>query len=1129
MSRRASACSLAGLLLLCWWAWTRGRLDTEVLGLLPPDLASVQGLRLHQQHFQADGEVLILLEHEDADQLEAAAESLANHLRARPRLISAASWRPVWAESPDQWASWIAYGWYNGPPEPLQTLFDRLQSPRLEESLATALNRLRESASPEELARLGYDPLGLAPLTREQTEHRPRGLDAFSASAGQVRWIRVRARDASRDYNSAALWIRELRAEIEDWRQRTAEFGGIRTSMTGTPVFTAEISEVMRRDMAGSVAGTTFIIVLLFGLAHRRWKPLLRLVALLVLTMVLAGTAGAIWFQSLNVVSLGFAAILAGLVVDYGVVLQQDLERGSTSAEARRRVGPGILWGALTTAVAFFCLHLSGLPGLGQLGTLVGFGVLIGAGVMIGLFPEATPRCFQTNSSVNLATASKETVPVKDAGQTMREWRWQTISTILSVGALLGLLGVLVARGWPRFDPSTDALRPSEGEAYRTWDRLRQAAATNMAEPYLLIARGASDAEVRVALEKMSVALKQSGAEAPADTVFPIDFWPNPAHQAANRERVRMLVQQKEALADLIRAAGFTEKAILLQQSVFAAWSQALQEPRYHVPHDSVSQEIMSRFRSAPDHESVALAVAWPASKVHVGARPAWVGELLKIPGCHVTRWSMLAEDLAGLLREELWPVLTPVLICVLAALGLTFRSVLEWILSVMALALSVLALLGMMQVAGWSWNLMNFMAIPVLLGAGVDYSIHMLLALRRDEEQAVSGSGSPGAASEGPDQAHARSMTKAVWLCAATTMAGFGSLAWAENRGLASLGKLCSVGILGAASISTLLIPRVRVQLRRRFPLAKQKVRPPCYYSGWVWIQAARLAARLPRVLTSTVLRSFCRLDRTWNRQRFERVRHNLEPLCAGDLREAEHQARALYDQFAEKLADLLRLEGGRESIPAASWHGRERFEASLAQGRGVLLVTMHLGNWELGAAWLAAAGREVWVVTAPEPDPLLTAWREAARARRGVRTFVLGRGDFAFLELIEKLRQGHCVALLLDRTEVKGNSVVTCCGSSLAISPAPALLAQASGCVVLPVAVVREASGYAVHLLESPGIHGDALASPSGRHGFLQQLTHSFEPLLKRYASQWFQFVPVWERQTPSSLNSQGGSDNP
>ena len=96
------------------------------------------------------------------------------------------------------------------------------------------------------------------------------------------------------------------------------------------------------------------------------------------------------------------------------------------------------------------------------------------------------------------------------------------------------------------------------------------------------------------------------------------------------------------------------------------------------------------------------------------------------------------------------------------------------------------------MEILGWKWNLLNMMAIPMLLGMGVDFSIHMQLALRKSQDLLQVR----------------RSVGKALLLAGATTVAGFGSLAFSSNAGMASLGKTCALGIMIALLTAVYLLP---------------------------------------------------------------------------------------------------------------------------------------------------------------------------------------------------------------------------------------------------------------------------------------------------------------------------------
>src|SRR5947207_8825596 len=167
----------------------------------------------------------------------------------------------------------------------------------------------------------------------------------------------------------------------------------------------------MEHDISSSVGATALIIAGLFWLAHRRWRPMLWLLTLLAL--ILAGNLalGGLIFGAISVVSMGFAAILLGLAVDYAVVhYQEALAHPNISVpEIRRAIAPSIFWAAVTTISAFLVLNFGGLPGLGQLGSLVALGVGLSALVMIFAFlPPLFPDRRQPRPKTTATTQAQQ-------------------------------------------------------------------------------------------------------------------------------------------------------------------------------------------------------------------------------------------------------------------------------------------------------------------------------------------------------------------------------------------------------------------------------------------------------------------------------------------------------------------------------------------------------------------------------------------------------------------------------------------------------------------------------------------------------------------------------------------------
>ena len=291
-------------------------------------------------------------------------------------------------EHPEQAAEIVACLWFNQPPESFGTLTNRLAPDHLQSVLAETREVLATSLSPMDIARRAFDPYdllsvpalaGFSGLSAEQ------GQRAFASADGTFRLIYVQARTDLGSYRECASWLKSVQNAAASVRTNQADWAGVVVRYTGRPAFVTEIAGNMQRDLSGSVTATAIIIALLFWLMHRRWLPVLWLLALLALILVATIALGGLILGPICVVSMGFAAVLLGLAVDYAVVhYQEALAHPQLSVpEIRRAIAPSILWAAITTISAFLVLNFGGLPGLAQLGSLVAIGVALAALVMV--------------------------------------------------------------------------------------------------------------------------------------------------------------------------------------------------------------------------------------------------------------------------------------------------------------------------------------------------------------------------------------------------------------------------------------------------------------------------------------------------------------------------------------------------------------------------------------------------------------------------------------------------------------------------------------------------------------------------------------------------------------------------
>jgi KDO2-lipid IV(A) lauroyltransferase len=287
-----------------------------------------------------------------------------------------------------------------------------------------------------------------------------------------------------------------------------------------------------------------------------------------------------------------------------------------------------------------------------------------------------------------------------------------------------------------------------------------------------------------------------------------------------------------------------------------------------------------------------------------------------------------------------------------------------------------------------------------------------------------------------------------------------------------------------------------------------------PAFYRGGVWKLGLTASRTLPPELLKKAAMLMAELYLWRQPRRAEVVLKNFLPLFNGNREAAEAAVCAAHRNFAAKLIDLWRVEGGEE---VKNWltHDEELeiIRVARQRGKGALFITLHLGNWEHGGLLLKQLGIKLTILSLAEPDDGLTDLRNAARARYGVDTLIIGEGDFAFVEVIKRLNAGADLAISLDRPPERGVGVpIKFFGQPFEASLAAAELARASGCALIGVTIVRRPEGFAVRVLPEFTYDRKALGSREARAELTQQILRAFEPEIRDNVEQWYQFTPLW-----------------
>ncbi len=784
----------------------RLHMDAEVFDLLPPNLRSVQGLQIYQKHFSNARELIITVQSANAETTETAARTIAETLRPMSNEIAGVTWQPPWLEHPEQISELVAYLWFNQPPAIFAELIDRLAPGNLVQTLQDTREQLATSLSPEDIARSSYDPFGMTRLPESAAGAAPsfiQGGEGFSSPDGTFRIAFVQAAIDLQSYPQCDRWLKLVQPVVDSAvsKLNAGQSTPVKIGYTGRPVFVTETAAGMKHDILTSVGGTVAVIAILFWLAHRRIKPMLWLLTLLALILGATLALGGLIFGTINAISLGFAAILLGLAVDYAVVhYQEALAHPALSiAQIRHAIAPAIFWAAVTTISAFLVLNFGGLPGLGQLGTLVAIGVALAASIMIfeylpPLFPDRKYPKPDADAPELTTTPHTPVAPAKK----------RFVFTLSAIVLMFGF-GVLFAFGPPQIDATANALRPHDSPAYNALNDIQKKLSQH--ESLWLIISGENIKEIGARLDQVHTVLERAESNnIVSSSLLPVQLWPRPENQIANRANALKLCSEGPLLRQVALTNGFGESALGLSDLMLQTWCGAASQTNVYWPTNPLSRWIFNKMTARTATNQFALGLVYLSSN----ATPAAVSNLQsQLPSDNVwlSSWELLGEEIFARVKANMWKVVGPMIALVFLSLFMAFHRTREISLSLIVLLISGVCLLAVMRLAGWSWNLLNLMAIPLILGTGVDYSIFMQLALRRYDGDL--------------DLAN-RAVGRALLLCGGTAVAAFASLGFSSNAGMASLGEVCAVGIGCNMLIAIFLLPVWWQQIRGKEHLHK-------------------------------------------------------------------------------------------------------------------------------------------------------------------------------------------------------------------------------------------------------------------------------------------------------------------
>jgi uncharacterized protein len=794
---------------------TRIQLDSDVLNMLPSRFSSIQGLKIYDREFEQTRELtLALLCHpNDVDKLEEFAPTFVDNLRKQPWCERVLAGSPM--ETPEgirDLQSIAVPLLLNLEPAAFEETMSILQPPKIRERLGR-LHQQIQAGSPRPEFELAFDPLGLiAPALKPFAESN--AIEEEQPLTSPDRTMRVFLVVTNQE-SIGAFACQRLMRQVNQFRTHARDGwngGPLEVLVTGRSAYVSEISLSMRYDIVMTLASSILLVGIIFFIGFHRWLPLIGMGFSLLLSCLLALAVGLLIFGQLSMVAVGFSAILVGLGVDFAILIFGRYQQARIDGEhyeqaiatSVAKLGRAVFFGALTTAVGFMALVLSGSLGFSQLGVLIAIGIFFAGLFMCTiLFLFVRPdhnTAFQTlgqRASPPAVGDSAGKIPVPDHDwvfEVVKKYvRWSVqrpAPMLIFSSTVLFLLSAIGFSPIPpiHFEASTRSLEPKNSRAGHALEAILHKMPTRW-EPVLAIVRAPDIQTLHDDWQRISAhwsTLKEAGKIKSFST--PAALCPSPLGMQKNRERLRTIDFQatRKTLGETLDAEGFSREAFA---PAFALLDelQRLVDPklplpdwRNQLPKGSSWWFLVDRYFAKDPLLTTGFATSNAPITTH--EQRLALGRDLPAPGVSMilSGWSYALADLLPWSHRQLLIISALMAIFDVSLLAILYRDLRLWVIQVITLGFGIGAMVATMKFLNIHLNLLNVLSFRLVLAIGVDYGIYLVLVWQktRELEHDVAG------------------VVKPVLLAGLTAASGFASLGWARNPSISGLGIACAIGI---------------------------------------------------------------------------------------------------------------------------------------------------------------------------------------------------------------------------------------------------------------------------------------------------------------------------------------------
>ncbi|MBN2224557.1 MAG: MMPL family transporter [Deltaproteobacteria bacterium] len=586
--------------------------------------------------------------------------------------------------------------------------------------------------------------------------------------------------------------------QIEQDIKADKEFSDVTVEYTGNHAVVYYDLKTIKRDIKVTALFASLVVLLLFFLTFRRLS-FLAFVALS-LNIGVIWTTGLIGFTlgHITIVTAVYAAILNGLGVDFSLhfynrfLEEKDREKnlGRVIETTFSRVGPAVFNGAITTIFAFFAMCFSQFRGLVELGLIGGFGILMILITSFTVLPALLVRYIKIRGE-NFSYPPVVSLGTERIGHFVVKNRRIIVISALLITIVMGYTASRIS-----FESDINKAKPKNNPAIMVKERMQQGIGTNFF-PVIVSATG-TDLNMLLALTEEAQGILKSHPDI-ALVEGPSAYLPSLKRQEENLTRLKDIDLEKSRarLHESLIRNGFRPEKFQSFEDTLAEFSRGTVSPIMYddLSGTAVADLIGLYIQKEKDTWYVSI-FAYP--------RPGkWDNDIdrgiikkikEKSPLLRIASFSLVVAEMRKSIIHDFYLTIIIASLAVFIIILFLMRDIKAVLYCMTALGMGVVWMLGLIGLLGLNLDFANITVTPMVIGLGIDYSVHIYYRYKeKDQGGVVSAISHTG---------------RAILMTSLTTIAGYGSLFLARYTPMNSIGYLSVLGIICCLATTFIVMP---------------------------------------------------------------------------------------------------------------------------------------------------------------------------------------------------------------------------------------------------------------------------------------------------------------------------------